>query len=66
MTNYERIKNMSLEEMADVLDNDDIQCKPCDPKYCKGYTDGVSCTNHDKYCHAATVCWLESEAEETE
>lgn len=35
MTNYERIKNMSLEEIADVLDNDDIRCKPCDPKYCK-------------------------------
>ena len=26
---------MSLEEMADMIDDGDIQYKPCNPKYCK-------------------------------
>lgn len=65
MTNYNRIKAMSMEEMADMIDNiEDIACKPCSPTYCDGYSENGLCPadNKIKYCHAATVKWLESEA----
>lgn len=67
MTNYDRIKSMSVEEMATMIDNgeDELICAPCNPKYCDGYGDGEICTaeNSRKRCHAATVKWLESEVE---
>ena len=66
MTNYDRIKTMSMEEMADMIDNiEDIACKPCSPKYCDEYAENGLCPtdNQIKYCHAATVKRLESEVE---
>ena len=56
MTNYERIKNMKIEEMAKAIDDSDIVSQ-CD---CCVYID--NCPNID--CKVGIKLWLESEAEE--
>ena len=69
MTNYEKIKNMSVQEMADMLDDiDDISAQPCDPRYCEGYGDGINCSheNREKHCRQAIVNWLNSEVVESD
>lgn len=55
MTNYERIKNMSIEEMADYF-NEIFDCRNCpnDMFLCEG--NGYVCTKYIKQ-------WLESEVE---
>ena len=56
MTNYEKIKAMSVEEMA-VFMTTASDCKNCAyNKKCK--VDGTF------NCHIGTIEWLESEAEE--
>lgn len=67
MTNFEKIKSMTVEELAYMIDNiDDIACAMCNPKYCKGYIDDIHCPaeNRKKYCHNATLNYLESEVED--
>ena len=67
VTNFERIKNMTVEELAYMLDNiDDTLCAMCNPKYCKGYIDDIHCPaeNRREHCHNATVNYLKSEVEE--
>ncbi len=56
MTNYERIKNMSIEEMADYF-NEIFDCRNCpnDMFLCEG--NGYVCTKYIKR-------WLESEAKQ--
>lgn len=55
MTNYERIKAMSVEEMAKQF--------YCDCNHC-AYR-GKNCGEHDDmYCEDGAVKWLNSEAEE--
>lgn len=55
MTNFERIKAMSVEEMADLLQ---VEC--C---YCTFLHNG--CAQSDEAdCHRGTVQWLNKEAEE--
>lgn len=44
MTNYERIKNMSIDEMAKVI-NDGISSDPCD-----------YCTHHKFVCNGTAYC----------
>ena len=57
MTNYERIKNMSVEEMAEFL-CDNFECNIC-PAF-----DGNYCPNSNiKICSKAMKKHLESEAE---
>lgn len=55
MTNYERIKSMSLDEMADYF-NEIFDCRNCpiDMFLCEGY--GYVCTKYIKR-------WLEGEVE---
>lgn len=66
MTNYERIKNLSVEEMADLIDNaeEKLLCPPCSPKYCDGYAENGICIDVNKHCHKAALKWLMSEVEQ--
>lgn len=60
MTNFEKIKQMSVDEMAEELFYI-IYCDDCPIAKSKGYTD-----NHcnGSTCKRALKHWLESEAEE--
>lgn len=57
MTNYERIKNMSVEEMADAIINTTDTCELCVRSNC------VSCVNAEGGCTDYIKQWLESEVE---
>ncbi len=63
MTNFEKIKSMTVEEMADMFDNiDNILCDSCSPKYCEGFSDFCcNSENKENYCHKATLNWLNAE-----
>ena len=67
MTNFERIKAMSVEEMA-VLINDveeRLMLPPCSKEHCAVYAEDGACKNCGKEpCIAAIVHWLNSEAQE--
>lgn len=61
MTNFERIKNMSVEELAKFIDNiaeccfKNAECENC-PIYC---------SSDEIYCNSSIISkWLKSEAEE--
>ena len=67
MTNYERIKAMSVEEIADILDNPvDWAFKPCRPEYCEAYITIHECDAGagSPTCHRAALNWLNAPAEE--
>lgn len=57
MTNYEKIKQMSVEEMARLMYNitGDVNCGRC-----KGYNYCKFFTSHDE-CEKSIKKWLESE-----
>ncbi len=61
-TNYERIKNMTIEEMAKLLTQ--LQCQEC------GYTDNwkecnqIGCWCHKNNGYKSYQQWLEAESEE--
>ena len=57
MTNYERIKNMSVEEMAEALD----VLTPCE--HCK-YNHKCGQGYPDRVCEQGIKQWLESEVTE--
>ena len=58
MTNFEKIKNMSAEEMA-IFINDIVPCQVC-------AFENESCLVENRWgmCIEGTQKWLESEAEE--
>lgn len=59
MTNYERIKNMSVEELAREINHITIcPCMPCNDKHCTGVE-----VSTDR-CVKGIIEWLESETEE--
>lgn len=53
MTNYERIKNMSVEELVGFIED----------VYCLGWNDGVSFTEGHDRDNCLDKQWLESEVE---
>ena len=57
ITNYDKIRNMTVEEMAEfIVNRNDCEGCPCDvddKDYCKGGS-----------CNASVMAWLESESEE--
>ena len=66
MTNYEKIKSMSIEEMATAIYNG-ISSDPCD--YCAFYAGNINGSCNAHYCNTMSnteiiAKWLESEAEE--
>ena len=66
MTNFERIKAMSVEELAALINEaeDLLQLPPCSPEHCEVWRDDGHCEHAFKEkCIAATVHWLNSEAE---
>ena len=58
MTNYERIKNMSVEEMAKAINNETNTCKLCVRSEC------TFCINAEHSCVHYIKQWLESEVTE--
>lgn len=60
MTNYERIKGMSVEEMAELLSNED-ECE----RYC-AFTKNGKCNSFGDIneCKKGVELWLNSEVEE--
>ena len=66
MTNYDRIKAMSIDEMAEYFGGDAAEeyllCASCRPEYCKHYREYGFChaEGHNK-CVPAMKNWLESE-----
>lgn len=56
MTNYERIKKMSVKEMAELLEGKCCYCSYRDKKWCT--------YNDDIHCVSGTVKWLNSEVTE--
>lgn len=60
MTNYERIKNMSVEEMAIILERN-VDCE----KFCAFTKDGkCDCAGGLDKCVIGVKQWLETEVEE--
>ena len=62
MTNYERIKAMSVEEMVEFLNDSVFSCE----KHCVFTVDG-ECDMHDhneNTCAKGVELWLNSEVEE--
>ena len=57
MTNYERIKNMSVEEMAEKISRGICGCECCVMKNTEN-----AC--YDNECQSLIKRWLESESEE--
>ncbi len=67
MTNYEKIRAMSVEEMAAVLANEDkIVFSYCSSEHCEHYPeDDLLCSGQgENKCVAAVLHWLNSEAED--
>ena len=66
MTNYEKIRNMTIEEMTEMLmSGDDLLLKPCNPECCKCFTEDGACgSGKEVECAKATRNWLESEAKQ--
>ena len=61
MTNYERIKNMTVEEIAETINSTVDDCQ----KYCKFTKDGKCNAFGDcDVCVKGIELWLESEAQE--
>ncbi|MGN1138292.1 MAG: hypothetical protein ACI4RM_02505 [Ruminococcus sp.] len=60
MTNFEKIKQMNIDEMAEQLFFI-LDCDDCPIEKYKGYSD-QNCNNGT--CKGALKKWLESEAEE--
>ena len=63
MTNYEKIKAMSVEELAALLDNENIRIEPCAGPYCPHFESTEGVCEEDKLveCKKATIRWLNSE-----
>ena len=62
MTNYEKIKSMSIEDMADKMD-DIIDCANC-PKELRLYCDTFC--NSEHWCNKVIKQWLNSEVKDNE
>lgn len=61
MTNFEKIKNMSVEELARLMSNVLSDCEMCPIRgFCK---DTRSNSNRFLYCKAVCERWLKSEVE---
>lgn len=56
MTNYEKIKNMSAEEMA-IFINDTAPCQVC-------AFENEKCVFENRRCYGGIKKWLESECDE--
>lgn len=67
MTNFEKIRAMSVEEMAVLINGAEelLQLPPCSPEHCEVWRDDGYCEHaYKEKCIVATVHWLNSEAQE--
>lgn len=61
-SNYERIKQMSVEDMAKLFYNSNDYCEKC--KFCPTDINDLHCPNYSNMsCEEGIKQWLESEAE---
>lgn len=64
MTNYDRIKAMSVEEMEKLLssaNDEDLMAVICNSSYCDEFSEeNYKCSGQ---CNKAIMKWLESEAD---
>ena len=58
MTNYERIRKMSVEEMATELSYNRLRCL-----HCCAYTTDECLNNRSLTCKSGIIKWLNSEVE---
>ncbi len=66
LTNFEKIKSMLVDEMAEFLEDDDYICMQyCNKKHCEEHQDNGDCTamkeGRKKACVQAVKNWLNSE-----
>lgn len=58
MTVFEKIKSMSVDELAEMLggkDTDEILCSCCNPAYCEHYHEDGSCAGFKQLGDSACV-----------
>lgn len=65
LTNYERIRNMSLEEMAEMMDKFDCSGGVLD-KICTAVNPEQNCDTENCNCINCIKQWLESEVKDNE
>ena len=68
MTNFEKIKQMSIEEMATFLEGvNEVEDSYCDEKYCPFHQINFACLNElEDYhgeCRKAVLKWLSDDVE---
>lgn len=63
MTNFEKIKNMSLEELADTVSNELIDCDSCPIREFHALCNNDT-SNEFESCTDIWKKWLKSEVEE--
>lgn len=64
VTQYDRLRILSVEGLATVIDNyEELVAKPCDARFCPAYSEDGVCGHGPDVCHQATVNWLNSEVE---
>jgi hypothetical protein len=64
MTNYEWLQSLSVEELAEVL-NEDLISVPCTQEYCPHRESDGTCGHYDdNLCMQAAINWLNAEHEE--
>jgi hypothetical protein len=68
MTNFERIKTMSIDELAEFVSNGKYPALPHSPCYVCKYDDGLNCIKQggcdDEYQKQVYKEWLEKECTE--
>lgn len=66
MTNAEKIKNMTIEELATMLSKDSLWRGYFHPEYCGIVAEGDNSGFCDDDCYECVLEWLEQEAKEKE
>ena len=66
MTNAEKIKNMTIEELATMLSKDSLWRQYFHPEYCGIVAEGENPGFCDNDCYECVLEWLEQEAKKKE
>ena len=70
LTNFEKIKSMSIEEMAEFIENEDNVFQFCRKEYCYYHKENGDCEAFKNGikggCVEAAIKWLKSEIAESE
>jgi hypothetical protein len=61
MTQYEKIKNRTIEQVADEISRQIVVCEEC-----PCFDEGGDCSNYEISCKENIIQWLESEVTEND